>query len=325
MELNNAYNAGKELLCGGYSEYTPTGKGRFVKANRYGKTPHAGDIIYFYHTSVGRVAHVGIVISVNKNGDRYDIKTVEGNTSSQMYERNGGCVAIKSYSFTTADVGGMHKINGFGTPCFSEQTCMAQDLVRVALAENGYLEKASDYMLYSKTVNAGANNFTKYGHWYGDNGAYWCQQFVSWCAYMACVEYAAAHTTGWTKKDDGWHYSKEGTELKNQWALIANRWYVFDGSGKMVTGWFITKEDEWYYLNEEDGTMLSNQWFKDNDKWYYATDSGILAKNVYIKDEKGYCWVNHDGEWDGRYVSSPDLTGCEQETPLTIINEDINS
>ena len=60
---------------------------------------------------------------------------------------------------------------------------------------------------------------------------------------------------------------------------------------------------------------------------YYTTDNGILAKNVYIKDEKGYCWVNYDGEWDGRYVSSPDLTGCEQETPMNKIknNEDINS
>ena len=75
----------------------------------------------------------------------------------------------------------------------------------------------------------------------------------------------------------------------------------------MITGWFKTKEDEWYYLNKEDGTMLSNQWFKDNDKWYYATDSGIVAKDVYVRDEKGYCWLGCDGAWDGQYVSSPDL------------------
>ena len=326
MELNNAYSAGKKLLCGGYSEYTPTGKAYFVKNNRYGKVPHIGDIAYFYHASAGRVAHVGIVIAVEKDGNSYSIKTVEGNTSTQAYERNGGGVAIKAYKFTVSDVGGVHRINGFGTPRFSEDTCSAEALVSVAKDEVGYLEKASDYQLESKTLNSGTNNYTKYGKWYHDNGAYWCQQFVSWCAYMACVEYAAAHATGWTKKDDGWHYSKEGTELKDQWALIANRWYVFDGSGKMITGWFKTKEDEWYYLNKEDGTMLSNQWFKDDSKWYYATDSGILAKNVYIKDEKGYCWVNHDGEWDGRYVSHPDLTGCEQETPMNKIkNEDINS
>lgn len=308
MEVNNSYVAGKKLLCGGYSEYTPTGKSYFVKAERYGKEPKIGAIVYFYHTSQARVTHVGIVISVDKNNGKYTIKTVEGNTSSEAFERNGGAVAIKSYTFTAEEVGGLRRINGFGYPTFDETTCEASDFVRVALSEVGYLEKASNYLLHTKTMNAGTNNYTKYGQWYGDNGAYWCQQFVSWCAYMACVEYAVAHATGWTKKDDGWHYSKEGTELKDQWALIGERWYVFDGSGKMITGWFKTKEDEWYYLNKEDGTMLSNQWFKDDSKWYYATDSGILAKNVYIKDGKGYCWVNHDGEWDGRYVPSPDLS-----------------
>ena len=39
MEVNNSYAAGKKLLCGGYSEYTPTGKSHFLKAGRYGKEP----------------------------------------------------------------------------------------------------------------------------------------------------------------------------------------------------------------------------------------------------------------------------------------------
>ena len=142
MELNNAYSAGKKLLCGGYSEYTPTGKAYFVKNNRYGKVPHIGDIAYFYHASAGRVAHVGIVIAVEKDGNSYSIKTVEGNTSTQAYERNGGGVAIKAYKFTVSDVGGVHRINGFGTPRFSEDTCSAEALVSVAKDEVGYLEKA---------------------------------------------------------------------------------------------------------------------------------------------------------------------------------------
>ena len=31
-------------------------------------------------------------------------------------------------------------------------------------------------------VTEGYENITKYGAWYGNNGAYWCAQFVSWCA-----------------------------------------------------------------------------------------------------------------------------------------------
>lgn len=59
------------------------------------------------------------------------------------------------------------------------------DVLKVALAEVGYLEKASNYNLDSKTANAGYNNYTKYGKWYGMNGQPWCDMFVSWCAAQA--------------------------------------------------------------------------------------------------------------------------------------------
>lgn len=60
----------------------------------------------------------------------------------------------------------------------------ASGILRVAAAEVGYLEKASNAGLDSKTANAGSNNWTKYGKWYGLNGpeAYWCHMFISWCA-----------------------------------------------------------------------------------------------------------------------------------------------
>ena len=60
----------------------------------------------------------------------------------------------------------------------------ASGILRVAAAEVGYLEKASNASLDSKTANAGSNNWTKYGKWYGLNGpeAYWCHMFIGWCA-----------------------------------------------------------------------------------------------------------------------------------------------
>lgn len=57
----------------------------------------------------------------------------------------------------------------------------ASELVRVAKAEVGYLEKRSNAHLDEKTANAGAKNYTKYVHWLGANPAYWCASFVSWC------------------------------------------------------------------------------------------------------------------------------------------------
>ena len=41
-------------------------------------------------------------------------------------------------------------------------------IVQAALPEIGYVE--------------GANEYSKYGKWYGFSNSYWCAMFVSWCA-----------------------------------------------------------------------------------------------------------------------------------------------
>lgn len=69
-----------------------------------------------------------------------------------------------------------------------------QKLLDIAMAEVGYLEKASNSQLYDKTANAGYNNWTKYsedldniaGFYNGKkNGFAWCTMFVDWCFVQA--------------------------------------------------------------------------------------------------------------------------------------------
>lgn len=300
----NPHEKGKKALCGGYSEYTPTGKSYFVKAKRWHiHCPTPGDVVYFYSEKMGRVCHVGVVIESQKHLDGFfSFKTVEGNTSSgNGFNRNGGCVAIKEYKHVKC--GG--RINGFGSPNYGHGTCTADDVIKVTLAEVGYEEKASSANLDDKHANAGKNNFTKYGKWYGDNGAYWCQQFVSWCFYRACVEALErkGNPAAWLQQDNGdWMYRKpDGSFAAGEWAYISGRWYVFDESGKMIKGWFYSGE-EWYYLGE-DGGMLSVQWFADGRCNYYLTSSGVMAKNAYVKAEMPvdgrymYYFVDSDGVW----------------------------
>lgn len=67
----------------------------------------------------------------------------------------------------------------------SEETGMnaIDKLIQIAKNEVGYLEKASNSQLDSKTANAGSNNYTKY--WRDVKPSYqgqpWCASFVSWC------------------------------------------------------------------------------------------------------------------------------------------------
>ena len=68
-----------------------------------------------------------------------------------------------------------------------------QELLDIALAEDGYLEKKSSAQLDDKTANAGSANYTKYardlhqaGYYSGSKqGVAWCSMFVDWCHYIA--------------------------------------------------------------------------------------------------------------------------------------------
>ena len=75
--------------------------------------------------------------------------------------------ALKTY-FPESEETGMNAIN---------------KLIQIAKNETGYLEKASNSQLDSKTANAGENNYTKY--WRDIKPDYqgqpWCAAFVSWC------------------------------------------------------------------------------------------------------------------------------------------------
>lgn len=72
---------------------------------------------------------------------------------------------------------------------------MAKDIIDVALGEVGYKEQ-------------GANR-TKYGAWYGMNGAAWCHMFVSWCANQAGVKTSIVPKTASVSNGMGW-FKKKG-------------------------------------------------------------------------------------------------------------------
>lgn len=326
----NAYQAGQSVLLGDYSQYTPTGKSYFVKVSRYYKQPMPYDIVYYYTASLGRVSHVGFVKEVIWHQDgSFDYCAYEGNTSTDKeFERNGGVLALKWYK-NIKSVGGGSRVDGFGRPKYSDETCTGEDVLKILEEWAGYEEKHSwDPLsaIYTKHENAGYNNITMMGYWYAGYKKYpaqWCQQTISWAVYQACVERArkdirwngwrqAAETTG------DWYYYQMGEPIKGRWCYIDGRWYVFDESGKMIKHWFKQNEDDWYYL-ADDGGMLSNQWAEIDGKFYYFTDTGLMAKNAYIKakdplcpGERLYYWVNSKGEYEEVWDTyTPDLEKYE--------------
>lgn len=78
-----------------------------------------------------------------------------------------------------------------------------QKIINIALAEVGYIEKASASQLDSKTANTGSANFTKYARdldaisFYNGRkqGMAWCDVFVDWCFVQAYGKSAALAIT----------------------------------------------------------------------------------------------------------------------------------
>jgi hypothetical protein len=95
--------------------YTPEAKSNYVNAGAWRVVPEVGDQAFFYIASKGRVGHTGWVIG--KNPAAMTFLALEGNTSSDKYDDNGGCVAIHEYSYKA--VGGTNRVNGFGIPAYT--------------------------------------------------------------------------------------------------------------------------------------------------------------------------------------------------------------
>lgn len=57
--------------------------------------------------------------------------------------------------------------------------------------------------------------------------------------------------------EGAWVYRKTNGTLAQGWTKINEKWYYFDASGAMKTGWIKTADNKWYYLDKQ-GQMLAN-------------------------------------------------------------------
>ena len=86
---------------------TAVGAHKFKETSRWSETPAVGDLAFmdFPHDGVDRISHVGIVAAI----DGKTITTIEGNTSGNGDQRNGGMVMVKSRTIGK-------EVVGFGRP-----------------------------------------------------------------------------------------------------------------------------------------------------------------------------------------------------------------
>ncbi len=116
---------------------------------------------------------------------------------------------------------------------------------------------------------------------------------------------------GWIQNGNIWYYRyPDGSYQKNGWLQLGGIWYLFDGDGKMLTGWQ-TKDGQTYFL-QDSGAMYTG-WLKAGEMWYYLNrlqDGGIEGamrtgwltrdgKTYYLKSNGAMAegWTQADGNW----------------------------
>lgn len=96
---------------------------------------------------------------------------------------------------------------------------------------------------------------------------------------------------GWRQENNVWYFKyPDGNYIKNNWLLWNSKWYLFDNSGKMLTGWQ-QKDGHWYYFDTSYGGMKTG-WLKEGDKWYYLNPNQGGPEGAMISN----CWLTISGK-----------------------------
>lgn len=110
---------------------------------------------------------------------------------------------------------------------------------------------------------------------------------------------SGAMQTGWKKIDGDWYFFAKSGAMQFDWVKSGGKWYYMDADGIMQTGWQKIGGQQ-YYMNGS-GVMVTG-WQKISGKWYYFNKSGAMQAKKWI----GNYYVQDDGtmatnKWIGKY------------------------
>ena len=163
--------------------------------------------------------------------------------------------------------------------------CYVENVLKIAKAEVGYLEKASNKNLDSKTGNAGNKNYTKYardldnvtGFYNGrKNGYAWCDVFVDWCFYKAYGVTNAKKLLCQPSESlgAGCEYSLRYYKAKNQFYTspkAGDQIFFKDSDGDIIHTGIVYKVDKTYVYTYEGNT---------------SSASGVVANGGCVRAKK---------------------------------------
>ncbi len=142
---------------------------------------------------------------------------------------------------------------------------------------------------------------------YWDYGDYWYNDdyYYNYPPYS----YSHGQNNGWVKVGDIWYYYVNGRKVTSTIYNVDGRSYLFDGTGRMLTGWQSYQGSTYYFYPQGSGNIkqgeMARGWVYVEGTWYFYDRS--TGKEVHNKVVEGF-YLGSGGniltnQWVGdRYV-----------------------
>ncbi len=175
-------------------------------------------------------------------------------------------------------------------------SCYVEKVIKIAKAEIGYLEKASNSNLDNKTANAGDKNYTKYardldsisGFYNGKKQGYpWCDVWFDWLFVQAYGVESAKRLLCQPNKSlgAGCQYSMNYYKSKGQLYTtpkIGDQIFFKNNSDEIVHTGFVYDVDKTYVYTIEGNTSSASG--------VVANGGGVFAKKYKLTYERIACY-----------------------------------
>lgn len=195
----------------------------FAPKKKVGKTPRLGALVIFTFSHMGRVIRI-----YTQNGIKY-FDCLEGNTSSNLNDRNGGMVKIKQRRADDST------IKGF---CYIDYSSIPQEVP--VEKKSGWVKDGSEWKFYlGDTGNCIKND------WYWDG--------IGWCFFNGAGN--AVHNDWYLYKNQWYYFGSDCYALKSSWLTYKGNDYYFDSDNVMAISCYVKSKDpkskKYYWLNAD--------------------------------------------------------------------------
>ena len=239
---NEMYEFGKDQALKNWNMTSNTYTGyncfatynKFKSSGKVGMTPKLGALVIFNYSHMGRVIDI-----YSRNGVKY-YSCVEGNTSSNLNDRNGGQVKIKERKFYDTST-----IKGY---CYIDY-----DVVEEQPKKSGWYQEDGGWRFYLGDTGKYVKN-----DWYLDDNGRW-----AWFNGAGM----AVHDTWYQYKNLYYYFGSDCYMISSQWIEYKGEQYYLTADGSMATNAYIQSKDpsksNLYYWVNSNG-IWEEQWSTEN-------------------------------------------------------------